>query len=92
MGPRGVFRVLDAAGELPALRRPGRTSPVGCGKTSADQEVPVVPGEVGATAVVACGGGGVWDELAECVSGGADGGGVGAVASGNDGNYSDWDR
>ncbi len=92
MGPRGVFRVLDAAGELPALRRPGRPNPVGCGKTSADQEVPVVPGEVGAAAVAAGGGGRVWNELAEYVCGGEDGGGLGAQSSENDGNHGGWDR
>ncbi len=65
--PQGIFRALNAAGELPVLRDPGGTGPLGCREALADKEVPVVPGEVGATAVVAGGGGRVWNELAKCV-------------------------
>lgn len=71
LGHGGLFRVPDATGELPELRRHGGEGALGRRKLPSDHIVPLVPGGVGQTPVVAGGGHGVPHELAERVPVGA---------------------
>jgi hypothetical protein len=52
VGDQRAFRVCDAARGLSALRRNGRARAVGRRQVSLDEQLPLVPGPMGAAAVV----------------------------------------